>query len=147
VHQCTLPCNPELASGVQIAGDTSVEEQLFETCAARDEALQRCARLEGRLQDLFGAALLSERQHSVLQKGQGRTASRMRENELIVTIQTLQRALERKQRDAEHMVPSSRHMQVRGAVVLGLLLHLWTCSDMPSLDVRALHQMTFPTSQ
>jgi hypothetical protein len=91
----------------------ALEELLFEARAQRDEALQRCTRLHGRLEELFGVTLLEERERDCPTKGLGRTGvSRARENELIATIESLQRALERKQREAEHLVPSSRHMQV-----------------------------------
>ena len=90
-----------------------VEERLFEAQAARDQAQQRCTRLQGRLEELFGAALLDERQREALRRGKGAAATRARESELIATVESLQRALERKQREAEHLVPSSRLMQVR----------------------------------
>ena len=90
-----------------------MEERLFEAQAARDQAQQRCTRLQGRLEELFGAALLDERQREALRRGKGAAATRARESELIATVESLQRALERKQREAEHLVPSSRLMQVR----------------------------------
>ena len=105
----------------------SLEEQLFEAQAARDEARARCTRLESRLQELFGAALLSEQQREALRQSSskrntggsagGAAAARARENDLIATIESLQKALEKKQRDAEHTVPSSRHMQVRMSAI------------------------------
>jgi hypothetical protein len=92
---------------------SGLEGQLFEARAERDEAQHRCVRLEARLRDLFAASLLSEAQAVALRHGKGPASARVRENELIATIQTLQRALARQQQSAQSMVASSRHMQVR----------------------------------
>lgn len=106
------------AKGLQVAvapGNT-LEEQLFEVHVARTAAESKCTRLESRLQELFGAALLSERQREALARRKGPTAAKAREDELIATIESLQRALEKQQLEAQQSVPSSRHMQERHSV-------------------------------
>lgn len=99
----------------------ALEEQLFEAQLQRDEAIQRCTRLQGRLEELFGVTQLEERDRSTLRKAGSLGSSCARENELMATIESLQRALERKQREAEHLVPSSRHMQVSSLFLNGCL--------------------------
>ena len=96
-----------------IAPGNTVEEQLFEAQAARTAADAKCTRLESRLQELFDAALLSERQREALARRKGPSAAKAREDELIATIESLQRALEKQQLDLQQSVPSSRHMQAR----------------------------------
>lgn len=94
-----------------IAPGNTIEEQLFEAQAARTAAEAKCTRLQSRLHELFGAALLSERQREALARRKGPTAAKAREDELIATIESLQRALEKQQSDAQQSVSSSRLMQ------------------------------------
>jgi hypothetical protein len=47
---------------------------------------------------------------------------RLRENELMATVQSMQRALDRQQKELQSMVPSSKYMQVKMSVTYLLLL-------------------------
>lgn len=93
----------------------SLEEALFEARMAAEDAEARCVRFKLRLSHLFDASLMDVAQQRALRTGKTGAAARLRENELLATIETLQRALERKAKEAQHMIASSKFMQVRPA--------------------------------
>ena len=84
----------------------------MEAVAARAIAEAAQDRLSLRLKDLFGATLLENGQRDALRSSRGPVAARLRENELLVTIEALQRDLTRQQRDASHSISNARFMQV-----------------------------------